>query len=70
MFVPCFFVQCYVTIILMRTRELVALLCFIFWFLVTVIVLFLFLTVLWIGLQCEFVDFPDDTHFFTVENIN
>ena len=30
----------------------------------TVIVLWLFLAVLWVGLQCAFVVFPDQTHFF------
>ena len=48
-------------ILLMGKRELVALLSFIFWCLVTVVVLWLFLTVMWTGLQCVGVEFPDDT---------
>ena len=51
------------TIILMGTRELVAFLCLSSWCLsVAVIVLSLFLTVLWVGLQCVIVKFPDHTH--------
>ena len=49
-------------IILMGKRELVAVLCLSSWCLMTVIVLWLFLTVLWVGLQRVFVVFPDHTH--------
>ena len=34
------------------------------WWLVTVIGLWLFLTVPWVGPQCVIVVFPDHTHFF------
>ena len=38
--------------------------------LVTVIILWIFLTVPWVGLQCVIVVFPDHTHyFFTVVQI-
>ena len=43
-------------------RELVALLLLSFGFLVTANVLWLFLMVLWVGLQCVIVVFPDHTH--------
>ena len=46
----------------MGKRELVALFCLSSWCLVTVIVLWLFLTVPWIDLQCVIVVFPDHTH--------
>ena len=52
----------------MRDREmvqsclLIALLVLFFWCLVTVNVLWFFLTVLWVGLQCMIVVFPDHTH--------
>ena len=49
-------------IILMRKRELVALLLLSFGCLVTVNLLRLFLTVPWVGLQCVIVVFPDHTH--------
>ena len=49
-------------IILERKRELVVLLLVSFGCLVTVNVLWLFLTVLWVGLQCVIVVFPDHTH--------
>ena len=45
----------------MRKRELVALLLLSFECLVTVNVLWLFLRVPWIGLQCENMVFPDHT---------
>ena len=53
-------------IILTRQRELVALLLSFFGYLVTVNVLWLFLTVSWVGLQCVFGVhvFHDHTHFF------
>ena len=50
------------TIILTRKRELVALLLLSFGSLVTVNVLWLFLTVPWVGLQWVIVVFPDHTH--------
>ena len=49
-------------IILERKRELVALLLLSYGRLVTVNVLWLFLTVPWVGLQCVIVVFPDHTH--------
>ena len=51
------------SIILMGKRELVALLCLSSWCLVTVIVLWLFLKVPWVGLQCVSVVFPDHIYF-------
>ena len=50
-------------IILKRKRELVVLLLLSYGCLVTVNVLWLFLTVPWVGLQCLVVVFPDHTHF-------
>ena len=50
-------------IILMRKRELVAMLLLSFLCLVTVNVLWLFLIVAWVGLQFVIVVFPDYTHF-------
>ena len=50
-------------IILTRKRELVALLLLSFGCLLTVNVLWLFLTVPLVGLQCWFVVFPDKTRF-------
>ena len=49
-------------IILKRKTELVALLLLSNGWLVTVNVLWLFLTVPWVGLQCVIVVFPDHTH--------
>ena len=49
-------------IILKRKRELVALLLLSYGCLVTVNVLWLFLWVPWVGLQCVFMVFPDHTH--------
>ena len=49
-------------IILTRKRELIVLLLLSFGCLVTVNVLWLFLTVLWVGLQFVIVVFPDHTH--------
>ena len=48
--------------LLMGKRELVALLYLSFWCLVIVILLWLFLTVPWVGQQCVIVVFPDHTH--------
>ena len=50
------------SIILNRKRKLVALLLLSYRWLVTVNVLWLFLTVPWVGLQCVNVVFPDHTH--------
>ena len=49
-------------IILARISELVALLLLSFQFLVTVNIMWLFLTVPWVGLQCVIVVLPDHTH--------
>ena len=49
-------------VILTRKREIVALLLLSFGCLVTVNVLWLFLTVPWVGLQFVIVVFPDHTH--------
>ena len=51
-------------IILKKKRELVALLLLSYRCLVTVNVLWLFLAVPWVGLQCVIVVFPDRTHLF------
>ena len=50
-------------IIFKRKRELVALLLLSYGCLVAVNVLWLFLTVPWVGLQCVIVVFPDHNHF-------
>ena len=50
------------SIILMVNRELVTLLCLSSWCLVIVIVLWLFLTVPWVDLQCVIVVFSEHTH--------
>ena len=44
--------------------KLVSLLKLSSWCLVTITVLWLFLTVPWVGLQCVIVVFPDHTHLF------
>ena len=49
-------------IILAGKGELVALLCLSFLYFVAVDVLWLFLAVPWVGLQCIIVVFPDHTH--------
>ena len=49
-------------ILLMGQRELIDLLLLSSWCLVTVSILWLFLTVPWVGLQCVIVVFPDLTH--------
>ena len=49
-------------IILKRKKELVALLSLSYGCLVTVNVMWLFLMVSWVGLQCVIVVFPDHTH--------
>ena len=51
-------------IILKRKRKLVALLLFSYRYIVTINVLWLFLTVPWIGLQCVIVVFPDHNYLF------
>ena len=56
-------------IIVMGKRKLFALLCLPSWGLVTVSVLWFFLTVLWVGLQCVIVVFHDQTHFVS-DSIN
>ena len=62
-FVPCFVVQYSVSFLILQSsswgREmLAALLCLSSWCLVIIVVLLLFLTVPWIGLQCVIVVFP------------
>ena len=63
-FVVQFFVSFYFAIILMmkRERELIASLKLSSWCFVTVSVLWLFLTVLWISLQCVIMVLPVHTH--------
>ena len=58
-----FVAQCFVAIILMGKSELIVLLCLSSWCLGAVIVLWLFLTVSLVGLQCVAVVFPYNTHF-------
>ena len=53
-------------IILTRKKELFALLLLSLGRLVTENALWLFLTVLWVGLQCVIVVFPDHTHLLFV----
>ena len=56
-------------IILKRKRKLVTLLLLSYICIVTINVLWLFLMVPWIGLQCAIVIFPDHTHFlFIMQN--
>ena len=62
MFVALFCVLSSSIFILMGTRELVALLCLTSWCPVIVIVLWLFLKVPWVGLQCVILVFLDHTH--------
>ena len=65
-FVLCYAILCVLSsfaIILMRKRELVELLLLSYGCLVTVNVLWLFLTMPWGGLQCVIVVFRDHTHF-------
>ena len=52
------------TIILMAKRVMVALLYLSSWCIVTVILLWLFLTVTWVGLQSVIVIFPDHVYLF------
>ena len=52
-------------IILKRKSKLVALLILSYVCIVILSVLWLFLTVPWVSLQCVIVVFPDHTHFFT-----
>ena len=49
-------------IILKRKRKLIALLLLSYIFTVTINVLWLFLTVPWVGLQCTMVEFPNHPH--------
>ena len=53
-------------IILKRKRMLVALLLLSYRCTVTINVLWLFLTMPWVGLQCVIVGFPDHTHLLFV----
>ena len=70
MVVLCFYLFCYAllcvqssfAIILKRKRKLVALLLLSYRCIVTINVLWLFLTVPWVRLQCVIVVFPDHTH--------
>ena len=55
-------------IILKRKRKLVALLLLVYRCLVIIHVLWLFLTVPWVGLQCAIVVFSDHTHFLNSED--
>ena len=50
----------------MGKEELIALLCLSSWCLMIVIIVWLFLTMSWIGLQCVIVVFPDHTHFLFI----
>ena len=47
--------------IILKKRKLVALLLLFYRCIVTINVLWLFLTVLWVGLQCVILVFPDHT---------
>ena len=68
--VLCLYLFCYAlpcvhssfAIILKRKRKLVALILLSYRCIVTINVLWLFLTVPWVGLQCVIVVFPDHTH--------
>ena len=51
-------------ITLKRKKKLVALLLLSYRCIVTINDLWLFLTVMWVGLQCVIVVFPDHTHYF------
>ena len=53
--------------ILKRKSKLVALLLLSYRYIVTINVLWLFLTVPWVGLQYMIVVFPDHTHFFVYD---
>ena len=72
--VLCLYLFCYAllcvhssfAIILKRKINLVALLLLSYNCIVTINVLWLFLTVLWVGLQCLIVIFPDHTHLLFV----
>ena len=56
------------SIILKRKRKLVALLLLFFRCIVTINVMWLFLTVSWVGLQCVVVVFPDHTYLLFVKD--
>ena len=72
--VLCLSLFCYVllcahssfAIILKRKRKLIALILLSYRCIITINVLWLFLTVPWVGLQYVIVVFPDHTNFFTV----
>ena len=56
-------------IILKRKRKLVALLLMSYKCIVTIYVLWLFLKVPWVGLQCVIIEFPDHTHLIFANKI-
>ena len=58
----CITVNSSFAIIVKMERKLVALLLLSYRCIVTINVLWLFLTVPWVGLQCVIVVFPDNTH--------
>ena len=58
-----------VAIILKRKRKLVALLLLSYRCIVTINVMWLFLTVPWVGLQRVIMVFPDHTHFFVIYSV-
>ena len=62
------FVHSSCAIILMRKRKLGALHNFSYRCIVTINVLWLFLAVRWVGLQCVTVVFPDHTHLLFVSS--
>ena len=63
----CFVPKSSFAVIFNRKRKLVALLLLSFRFTVTINVLWLFLTVPYVGLQCVIMVFPDRAHFFQVD---
>ena len=71
MFGPCIVMQYLVLILvlILRKRKLVTLLLLSYKCIVTVNVLWLFLTMPWVGLQCVIVEFPDHNHYFSVLSI-
>ena len=66
-FVFVLFALLYFAIILKRKRKQVALLLLSYRCIVTINVLWLFLTMPWVGLQCVIVVFPDHTHLLFKE---
>ena len=59
----------YFAIILKTKRKLIALLLLSYKCIVTINVMWLFLEVLWVGLQCVSVAFPDHTHLLLKERL-